>query len=404
MANKDVLRKIKSLAHSYREEIISIRRHIHSHPELSFQEKETAAFISKKLSEWGIAHQTNIGGFGIVGLIKSNVNQSSEVNRVIALRADMDALPITEQNQVEYKSQNTGVMHACGHDVHSSALLGALKILNECRNDFTGTIKFILQPAEEKLPGGAKQMIEAGVLESPKPDLIIGQHVFTQLKVGTAGFRSGIYMASADEIYISVKGKGGHAAEPNNVINPIFIAAKLLTELEKLSDELSHSSVPTVLNFGKIVGAGATNVIPDEVTIDGTLRTMDETWRFQMHDRLRKLVKDFSSAEKKELLLRIEVGYPCLVNDDAVTSSSRKFAEEFLGNENVKELDMRMASEDFAFYSQKIPACFYRIGTGNPEKGIVSGIHTPTFNIDEDALEFASGMMAFLAVKHLSSL
>jgi len=397
-----MLQKIKSLAHAYRGEIISIRHHLHAHPELSFQEKETAAFISKKLSEWGIEHEKNIGGYGIVGLIKSKTQNAK--SKVVALRADMDALPITEQNRVDYKSQNPGVMHACGHDVHSSALLGALKILNECRDEFAGTIKFIFQPAEEKLPGGAKKMIEAGVLENPKPNVIIAQHVFAQLKVGTAGFRSGIYMASADEIYITVKGKGGHAAEPKNVINPIFIAAKLLIELEKLSEELSHSSTPTVLNFGKIVGAGATNVIPDEVTLDGTLRTLDENWRFQIHDRLKKLVSDFSSQQQnKEILLRIEVGYPCLVNDENTTSSSRKFAEEFLGKENVKELDIRMASEDFAFYSQKIPACFYRIGTGNPEKGIVSGIHTPTFNIDEDALEIASGTMAFIALKHLDS-
>ncbi len=402
MVKMETLQQIKSRAHEIRDEIISIRHHIHSHPELSFQEKETAAFISQKLSEWGIAHETHIGGFGIVGMIKSEIQNPKSKIRCIALRADMDALPINEQNNVEYKSQQPGVMHACGHDVHSSALLGALKILNEMKNEFSGTIKFIFQPGEEKLPGGAKKMIEAGVLENPKPDLIIAQHVFTPLHVGTAGFRPGKYMASADELYFTVKGKGGHAAEPHHVINPLYAAAKLLLELEKLSDEVSQSSIPTVLAFGKITGAGATNVIPDEVTIDGTLRTMDEAWRFTIHDRLKQLAEEFSSKNQSGAQLRIEIGYPCLTNDKHTTSRSRSFAEDYLGSENVKDLDIRMASEDFAFFSEKIPACFYRIGTGNPAKGITSGVHTPTFNIDEDALELAAGMMAYITLRHLA--
>jgi hippurate hydrolase len=400
--NHATISRIKSRAHELRDEVLAIRHHIHSHPELSFQEKETSAFISQKLTEAGIAHETNVGGFGIVGVIRSRIPNPASQIRCIALRADMDALPIQEQNTVDYKSQHAGVMHACGHDVHSSALIGALKILNELRDEFTGCVKFIFQPGEEKLPGGAKKMIEAGALENPKPDLIVAQHVFTPLQVGTAGFRAGKYMASADEIYITVKGKGGHAAEPKSVINPLFGAARLLAELEGLCEDVSKNEIPTVLTFGKITGAGATNVIPDRVTIDGTLRTMDEPWRFSIHERLRNLVGNFNDKNGTTASIQIDVGYPCLTNDAAVTTLTRSFAEEYLGREKVCELEIRMASEDFSFYTEHVPACFYRIGTGNAAKGITSGVHTPTFNIDEDALEIASGMMAYITLRHLA--
>ncbi|MBA3649482.1 MAG: amidohydrolase [Chitinophagales bacterium] len=394
MVNKE---RVKELSAKIKEEIISIRRHLHAHPELSFQEIETAKFISSKLSAWNIEHQTGIGGNGIVALIKGR----NPGKKTIALRADMDALPITEKNEVEYKSQHNGIMHACGHDVHSASLLGTAKILNDLKNEFEGTIKLIFQPAEEKLPGGASIMINDGVLENPKPDVIIAQHVFTPLHVGTAGFRPGKYMASADEIYITVKGKGGHAADPALVINPIFIAARLLSELEELMQQLSTSEIPTVLNFGKVIGAGATNVIPDEVTIDGTLRTLDEAWRETVHHNLKELIQNFSEKDKTIVLLRMDKGYPCLINDKVITSEARSFAEDYLGKENVKDLDIRMASEDFAFFSQAIPACFYRIGTGNPEKNITSGVHTPVFNIDEDALEISTGLMAWIALNLL---
>lgn len=401
--------KIKDLASKSKDEIIAIRHHLHSHPELSFEETETAKFISQKLSSWNIDHQTGFGGNGIIGLIRGkpysqNPEGGNPKIKCVALRADMDALPIQEKNDVPYKSQNEGVMHACGHDVHSSALLGALKILNELKNDFEGTIKFIFQPGEEKLPGGASVMIRDGVLKNPKPDIIIAQHVYTPLKAGTAGFHKGKYMASSDEIYITVKGKGGHVADPKNVVNPILIAAHLLVEMEKLTIELSRSAIPTVLAFGKIIGNGATNVIPDEVTIDGTLRTMDEGWRKEVYTLLKKLIVDFSLQHKTAVELRIETGYPCLVNDEKVTQSAKNFASEYLGKENIVDLDIRMASEDFAFYSQKIPACFYRIGTGNPGKSITSGVHTPTFNIDENALETGSALMAWLSLSLLKDL
>ncbi|MEO6166383.1 MAG: M20 family metallopeptidase [Chitinophagales bacterium] len=391
------IERIKQLSNAIKQEVIDIRRHLHAHPELSFQEKETSAFIASKLTEWDIKHQSHIAGTGIVALIKGR----NPEKKVVALRADMDALPITEKNEVYYKSQNEGVMHACGHDVHSSSLLGTAKMLSALTDEFEGTFKLIFQPGEEKLPGGASLMIKEGALEHPKPDAIIGQHVFTQLPVGKAGFFAGKYMASSDELYITVKGKGGHAAVPSGVVNPLYIAAKLLGVLQNLAEEFSKAIIPTVLAFGKITGAGATNVIPDEVKIEGTFRTMDEKWRFGIHEQLKKLIQDFSGNTDGSVEIEIRVGYPCLVNDETITNRSFQYAVQYLGTENTIQLGIWMASEDFAFYSQQIPACFYRIGTGNPGKNIVSPVHTPTFSIDEDALEISTGLMAWLALSLL---
>ncbi len=388
---------IKTLSKEIREEIICIRRHIHAHPELSYQEVETANFISAKLTEWNISHEKGIGGHGIAAIIKGK----NPTKKVIALRADMDALPITEKNDISFKSQNTGVMHACGHDVHSSSLLGTAKILNSLKSGFEGTVKLIFQPAEEKLPGGASLMIKAGILENPKPDVIIAQHVFTQLPVGKAGFFAGKYMASSDELYIIINGQGGHAAVPAGVINPLFLAARLLVMLEELSHDLSLAAVPTILTFGKITGAGATNIIPDEVRIEGTFRTMDEGWRQQVHERLKTLVAEFSDSCEGTVDLDIIIGYPCLTNDETITRQAINYTGQYLGRENVLQLSTWMASEDFAFYSMEIPACFYRIGTGNPSHNIISPVHTATFNIDEDALEISTGLMAWIAINLL---
>ncbi|MBP9882992.1 MAG: amidohydrolase [Chitinophagales bacterium] len=393
------IEKIKQLSKELKQEVIEIRRHLHAHPELSFLEFATSAYIAGQLANWNIEHQAGIAGTGIVALIKGK----NPEKKVVALRADMDALPITEKNEVDYKSKQEGVMHACGHDVHSSSLLGTAKILNTLKDEFEGTIKLIFQPGEEKLPGGASIMIREGVLENPKPDVILAQHVFTQLSVGKTGFFAGKYMASSDELYITVKGKGGHAAVPAGIINPLYTAARLLVELEKFSVELAAAKIPTVLAFGKITGAGATNVIPDQVTIEGTFRTMDEDWRKDAHGHLRRLVDEVAASFKGEITLEIRIGYPCLQNNHAVTELSVNAAKEYLGPDNVVELGIWMASEDFAYFSQQLPACFYRIGTGNPEKKIVSPVHTATFSIDEDALEVSTGLMAYMALKLLSS-
>jgi len=392
-----ILEKIKELALTYKSEIIDVRRHLHQNPELSFKEFKTAEFVSKQLTKYGVEHQTGIVDTGIVGIIKGKNHKS----KTIALRADLDALPIFEENTVSYKSKNEGVMHACGHDVHTSSLLGAAKILNELKDEFEGTVKLIFQPGEEVLPGGASLMIDEKVLENPVPNSILGQHVYTQLEAGKVGFRSGMYMASADEIYVTIKGKGGHAALPHANIDPIIITAHILTSLQQLVSRVMPPTVPAVLSFGKIEGLGATNVIPDKVELEGTFRTMNEEWRAVAHEKMKKMAEQIAGSMGGECDFRIEKGYPFLVNDEEVTEKAKTAAIEYLGKENVIDLDLRMTAEDFAYYSQVTPACFYRLGIRNEAKNITSGLHTSTFNVDEDALEVGSGLMAWLTLKEL---
>jgi amidohydrolase len=391
-----VKEKIKALSEKYLPDTISVRRHLHAHPELSFEEYQTSAFIASKLHEYGIPFKQGIVKTGIVALIEGR-NPSS---KVVALRADMDALPIVEKNDCEYKSRNDGIMHACGHDVHSACLLGVGRILNELRNEFDGTIKLIFQPGEEKLPGGASLMIREGVLTSPSPESIFAQHVFPSMEAGKVGFRSGMYMASTDELYVTVKGKGGHAAMPADYNNPLLIAAEIISELNSVF-MLQDQKAPTVLAFGKIIGNGATNVIPAEVKLEGTFRTMDEQWRKEAHKKMKHIAEKVAEAMGGEVDFRVENGYPFLVNDETVTAKAKAAAEEYLGKENVEELPLRMTAEDFAFYSQKVPACFYRLGTGNKVKGITSGVHTATFDIDESALGIGVGLMVWLTLNEL---
>ncbi len=390
--------KIQRLAHQFHKDTIGIRRHLHQHPELSFQETETGRYIAGQLKAMGIPHEHGVAENGVVGLIHGR-NGS---DKVVALRADIDALPITEANEVPYKSRNEGIMHACGHDVHTSSLLGAARILNELREEFDGTIKLIFQPAEERLPGGASIMIKEGVLENPKPRSIFGQHVHPPLEVGKIGMRPGMYMASADELYMTVTGKGGHGALPHDCIDPIVITSHIITAMQQVVSRNSSPTIPTVLTFGHIASTGgATNVIPNEVKLQGTFRTMNEDWRFDAHQRMKRLAESIAEGMGGSCDLRIEVGYPTLINHDELTHKVRQWSEEYLGKENVIELPIRMTAEDFAYYSQEMPACFYRLGTGNPAKGITSPIHTNTFDVDEDCLALSTGLMAWLALKEL---
>lgn len=390
--------KIQHLAKQFFPEVVENRRHLHAHPELSFHEFETSTYIVSKLKEYAIPYTTGYVKTGIVALIEGQ----NPTKKTIALRADIDALPIHETNEVSYKSKNEGVMHACGHDAHTSSLLGAAKILNELKNEFDGTIKLIFQPGEEKLPGGASLMIKEGVLENPSVNTVFGQHVYPSMETGKVGFRKGMYMASTDEIYITVKGKGGHAAMVKEYNNPLFIASAILLELNKAFMHEPENDIPTVLAFGKIVGNGATNVIPDEVKIDGTFRTMNETWRAQAHQKMQDIADAVAKGMNGSCNVHIEHGYPFLINDEATTAKAIKAAEEYLGKENVEELPLRMTAEDFSFFTQQRPSCFYRLGTGNKAKGIVSGIHTSTFDIDENALQVGAGLMAWLAINELT--
>ena len=389
--------KIKNLAKVYKEEVIQTRRQLHANPELSFQEFKTAAFVKERLVEIGITQIESKAETGWSALIEGRNPQK----HVLALRADMDALPIIEANDVSYKSLNPGVMHACGHDAHTASLLGAAKILHALKDEFEGTIKLIFQPGEEVAPGGASLMIRDKVLENPRPAGIIGQHVMPLIPVGKVGFRPGIYMASADELYITVKGKGGHGAMPETLIDPVLISAHLIVALQQVVSRAASPKIPSVLSFGRVEALGATNVIPNEVKIQGTFRTLDEPWRAKAHQKMLQIAHGIVEGMGGELNFEIRKGYPFLQNEPELTARAKQAAVDYLGEENVLDLDIWMAAEDFAFYSQVVDGCFYRLGTRNEAKGIVSGVHTPTFDIDEDALEIGAGLMAWLAVSEL---
>jgi amidohydrolase len=393
-----IKQQIQELAKNIFEEVVANRRHLHSHPELSFHEVETSAFIARKLDELGLTYQ-RMADNGLVSLIKGN----KPSDKVIALRGDMDALPILEANDVPYKSQNEGVMHACGHDVHTSSLLGVAKILTSLKNEFGGTIKLIFQPAEERLPGGASLMIKEGVLENPKPQAVIGQHVMPLIDAGKVGFRSGKYMASTDELYVTVKGKGGHGAQPQQNIDPVIITAHILIALQTVVSRNADPKSPTVLSFGKVIANGATNVIPNEVYLEGTFRALDEKWRAEAHIKMKKIAEGIAESMGGSCDFNIMKGYPFLVNEPKLTASTRAHAEDYLGKENVLDLDIWMAAEDFAYYSQVADACFYRLGTRNESRGITSSVHTPTFDIEETALETSVGLMAYIAIKELGN-
>jgi amidohydrolase len=393
-----LLSTFQKLSKQYAQEVIAFRRHLHANPELSYQEFNTANYITQKLKEFGLHPQEGIANTGVVVLIEGK-NPSK---KIIALRADIDALPITEANEIDYKSKNNGVMHACGHDVHSASLLGTAKILNETKSQWEGTVKLIFQPGEEKNPGGASIMIKEGVLQNPSPTSIIGQHVFPLLPVGKIGFREGKYMASSDEIYLKVIGKGGHGAAPELTIDPVVIASHIIIALQQVISRNASPKQPTVLTFGKITAMGATNIIPNEVNIAGTFRALDEIWRADGLKKIKKMAESIAEGMGGKCEVDIHHGYPCLENNPELTKAIRTAAVQYVGVENVVDIEQTLGSEDFAYYSQVIPASFYRLGTRNEAKGITSYVHTPTFNIDEDALKIGPGLMAWMAVQQLS--
>ncbi len=396
-AMENIKEKVKKLAHEISNEVLNNRNHIHQNPELSFQEFNTQIFIQNELKKMGIPF-TSIANTGTLAMVKGK----NPDKKITALRADIDALPILEANDIPYKSKNEGIMHACGHDVHTSSLLGTAKILNALKDEFEGTVKLLFQPGEEKAPGGATMMIKEGALENPKPQSIMGQHVAPNIPVGKIGFREGMYMASTDELHIKVIGKGGHGAMPELCIDPILIASHLIVSMQQIISRNKNPRFPSVLTFGKIEGLGATNVIPNEVSIQGTFRAMDENWREEALEKIEKLAIGLVESMGGKCDFKIVRGYPYLENNPKLTRKMKEFAIEYMGEENVIDLDLWMAGEDFAFYTHHLDACFYRLGTRNEEKGIISGVHTPTFNIDEQALHIGPGLMAYLALRELS--
>ena len=387
--------KIRELAQEYSPYFTDVRHHLHAHPELSYQEYQTSAYVQQQLASFGITDQKVMGGTGVIAILKGREPQK----RTIALRADMDALPIEEENNVEYRSMNKGVMHACGHDVHTTCLLGAAKILHELRDQWEGTVKLIFQPGEEKNPGGASILIREGVLKDPAPSAILGLHVHSGLQAGQFSFRPGQVMASADEIYLTIKSNGGHAAAPHLTVDTVLVASQIVVALQQVVSRNSDPLSPSVLSICAIQGGHTTNVIPNEVKMMGTFRALDETWRFKAHELIRRVATHTAAAMGAELDLRIDVGYPSVVNNDGLYLTARTLAEELEGTENVETTEVRMGAEDFGYYSQVIPGCFYRLGIGNVGKGITAGVHTPKFDIDESAIKYGIEMMAWLGAK-----
>jgi amidohydrolase len=390
-----LIEKIKHRIKELESELLEIRRHIHTHPELSFEEVETAKYISAALTRHNIEHKTGIAGTGILAIINPE-----KTNR-IALRADIDALPILEESEASYASQNRGVMHACGHDVHTTCALGAAIVLNEFKEEINGRVEIIFQPGEEKLPGGASLVLGEKAFGVELPSAIFGQHVFPELEVGKVGFRPGIYMASTDELFFTIKGKGGHGAMPHKNIDPVVVAAEIICALQRVPSRRANPIIPTVLSIGKVEAKGATNVIPNEVKMEGTFRTLDEKWRYEAHGLIKQTAEGIAAAHGAKADVEIRIGYPFLTNDVAVTEEAIIAAKEYVGEENVVELEMRMTAEDFAYYSQVMPACFYRLGTASADGSNSAGVHNSKFNVDESALLIGAGLMAYQAYKKL---
>ncbi len=390
--------EIQSLTRKYSSYVTACYRHIHAHPELSFEEFETSLFIQNELAEMQIPFRAGIGGTGILGRIEGK----NPKKKTIALRADMDALPVCEAVDLPWKSKNENVMHACGHDAHTACLLGAAKILSGMKEKFEGTILLIFQPGEEKAPGGARLMLEDGIFDEIEPELIIAQHVSVDYPTGTMGFLPGMIMASADEIHVKIHGKGGHGALPHLVNDTVLCAAQTLVSLQQVRSRLCHPLIPMVLTFGKLIAGGAQNIIPHEVLLSGTFRTVNEKWRAEAKGHIRRIINETCMAYGCTAEIDIPDGYPCVINDEEITKKAREFATEWIGAEQVVDLEMRMTSEDFAFFTQKYPCTFYRFGVKGESNAGTGGLHSATFKIDEEALATGFGGMAWLAWSFLN--
>jgi len=395
--NEDLKQKVRQLAKIYYPKMVEWRHWLHQNPELSFQENKTSEFIAQQLDTIGIPYKKGVAGTGIIATLTGE----STKGKVIALRADMDALPIDENTGITCQSQNQGVMHACGHDAHSASLLGTAKILYDLKELWSGTVLLIFQPGEEKFPGGASILLKEGALENPKPELIIGQHVLPEMKTGHVGFRKGIYMASGDEVHLTVEGIGGHAAMPHVLNDTVLAAAHIIVAMQQVVSRIVPATIPTVLSFGRIEGKGATNIIPGKVEISGTLRTMSEEWRPILKEKIRTIALHTSQAMGVTCQVDIKDGYPMVYNNEAITEKAAELAGYYLEHPQVEEMDIRMTAEDFGYYTQKFPATFYRFGVKRTE-GETGSLHTPQFNLNEESLETSSGTMAWLALGFLN--
>ncbi len=408
-AHRSLIQSIKQQAELAQDFVQQVRRHLHTNPELSFEEKETSAFIASKLDLLGIDYTDHIGGYGIRALVKgtgsgfrtTSASSFEAASACAALRADMDALPINEKTGLDFASQKPGIMHACGHDMHSSMLLGAAKILQELRHLFAGTIMLVFQPAEEKVPGGAKTMLDDGLFDTRVPDSIVGQHINPQLEAGLVGFCSGLFMASVDDYKITIKGKGGHGASPHLCVDPVFVAAQVITACQSFVSRRSNPLQPNVLTFGKVLADGAFNIIPDEVYLECTFRTFNEAWRQEIAHELPRCIKQLCQALGANAEVELLNGYPAVFNHLELTEKMRAKAVDFLGAQRVVDLPAVMWAEDFAYYGTQTKACFYNIGTANQAKGWTSPLHSPTMIPDESVLTDGVGLLAWLGLSQL---
>ncbi len=395
--NNTLQTKIINKTTALHEKVIAYRHHLHQHPELSYQEHKTMQYISKQLDAIGIEHQTGVADTGIVAIIRGE--QHSADTPCVGLRADIDALPIQEENEVPYKSQNDGVMHACGHDVHTSVLLGAAEILHEMKSDLPDPVKLIFQPGEEKNPGGASLMIKAGCLKNPDVKEMYALHVFPDMSVGNIGTKEGLYMASCDEVYIDIYGKSGHGATPHETVDSILVGAEIVTSLQQIVSRKCDPKIPCVLNFGHFEGLGATNLVPSHVHLKGSFRTMNEEWREQALQQISHQASRIAEAHGARAEVDISRGYPYLENDPKLTRNFIEKANNWLGQEKVHDLPIRLTAEDFSYYAQEVPTCFFRIGVRNDEAGIVHGVHNSRFDIDHDALKVGMQMMVMACLE-----
>lgn len=392
---------IHELTEKYAGETVAIRRHLHQYPELSLEERETAAFICERLDEFSIPYRSGVAGNGVIAEIHGQAEAGSALGDVVALRADIDALPIQEPDGLEFCSKRPGVMHACGHDIHSAALLGAGRILQTVREQFAGTVRLLFQPSEERIPGGALGMIQAGALRSPVVSSVIGEHVNPDLPAGTVAFHAGFFMASVDDVFITVRGRGGHAAKPHQNIDPVIISAQLLSGLQQIVSRSADPLVPSVLSFGRVIADGAHNVIPDEVRIEGTFRTTDDAWRYEAHEQIRRIADATATAMGGEVDVEIRGGYPTVINETALTERLRSSAATYLGQDQVVDIPPAMWAEDFAYYGREVPACFYNLGVGMPGTDNAP-VHSPAFQAEESCISLAAGLLSYLALTELS--
>ncbi len=389
---------IKILARQNAPDVIAWRRHLHQYPELSFDEVQTSLFVRERLDDMGIPYRDGIAHTGILAYIRGN----NPEKYVVALRADMDALPICEAQGSAFRSQNEGVMHACGHDAHTASLLGTARILNALKDRFEGTILLIFQPGEESSPGGARLMLEDGLFRDIEPDVVVGAHVLPSMTTGHVGFCEGFYMASGDEVYLTVKGQGGHGGMPHLLTDNVLIAANILVSLQQIVSRVVPATIPAVLSFGRVIANGATNIIPEKVEMAGTLRTLDETWREKIKLKIVEMASHIAEGMGATCDVDVKDGYPAVYNHTELTRDAMRLAEDFLGQSHVEKMSIRMTAEDFGFYSKLYPSVFYRFGVMQPD-GSTGNLHTPEFQLNEAALETASGVMSQLAIGLLSA-